>query len=208
MWGVDMDVTTFTSHGRLPARHGKFLFSDFNHCSGFTLVELLSTVTIVMLVLGVGLPALKATVTSNRLTTSLNALAGSLAYTRSEAVKRNRDVVICKSLATDTRCTRQGDWRHGWLVYVDMNQNRSLDDDEPILGTHSMSQNIEVDYRAFGSRHYLVYRPSGMTRTNGTFTFCDPDYPETARALIITKTGRPRLSKVRADGSPLDCGQN
>ena len=208
MWGVDMDVTSFAPRGGHRSRHGRFLFSNLSHCAGFTLVELLSTIAIVSLVFGLGIPSLKATLTTNRLTTSINALAGSLAYTRSEAVKRNRDVVICKSLAIDTRCTRQGDWRHGWLVYVDINRNRSLDDDEPILGTHSLAQNIEVDYRAFGSRHYLVYRPSGMTRTNGTFTFCDPDYPETARALIITKTGRPRLSKVRADGSPLDCGQN
>lgn len=207
MWGVDMDVTTFTSHGRPPVRHGKFLFSGSNHCTGFTLVELLSTIAIVSVVLGLGAPLFKATLTTSRLTTSINAMAGTLAYTRSEAVKRNQHVVLCKSLE-GTQCTREGDWRHGWLVYVDINRNRSLDDNEPILGTHSLAQSIEVDYRAFGSRHYLVYRPSGMTRTNGTFTFCDPNYPETAKALIITKTGRPRLSKVRADGSALDCGQD
>ena len=207
MWGVDMDVTTFTSHGRLSVRHGKFLFSGSNHCTGFTLVELLSTIAIVSVVLGLGAPLFKATLTTNRLSTSINAMAGTLAYTRSEAVKRNQHVVLCKSLE-GTQCTRQGDWRHGWLVYVDMNRNRSLDDNEPILGTHSLAVNIQVDYRAFGSRHYLVYRPSGMTRTNGTFTFCDPNYPETAKALIITKTGRPRLSKVRADGSALDCGHD
>jgi len=206
MWGVDMDVTTFTSHSRLTVCHGKFLFSNFNHCAGFTLVELLSTMAIVMLMLGLGIPALKATVTSNRLTTSINALAGTLAYTRSEAVRRNQNVVICKSLE-GTQCTRQGDWRHGWLVYVDINRNRSLDREETILGSHRLAEKIQVDYRAFGSRHYLVYRPSGTTHTNGTFTFCDPTYPEMARALIITKTGRPRLSKVRADGNALECGE-
>ena len=203
-----MDVTTFTSHGGLPVRHGKFLFSDFNHrASGYTLVELISTLAIVSVVLGLGAPALKATLTTSRVTTSINALAGTLAYTRSEAVKRNHHVVLCKSF-DGTQCTREGDWRHGWLVYVDTNQNRSLDDDEPILGTHRLSEQIQVDYRAFGSRHYLVYRPSGTTHTNGTFTFCDPTYPESARALIITKTGRARLSKVRADGSALDCREN
>ncbi len=202
-----MDVTSFASRGGHHSRHGRFLFSDFSHCAGVTLLELLTTMTIVMLMLGLGIPALKATVSSNRLTTSLNALAGSLAYTRSEAVKRNQEVVICKSIA-GTHCTRQGDWRYGWLVYVDTNQNQALDAEETILGAHRLSKLIQVDYRAFGSRHYLVYRPNGATRNNGTFTFCDPNYPKAARALIISKTGRPRLSKVRADGSPIDCGKN
>jgi type IV fimbrial biogenesis protein FimT len=200
-----MDVTSFPSHGGLPLCHGKILFSKIKSGAGFTLVELLSTVAIVSVVLGLGIPALNATLNSNRLTTSLNALAGSLSYTRSEAIKRNQHVVLCKS-PEGSRCARQGDWRYGWLVYEDKNQNRLLDAEESILGSHRLAGEIEVDYRAFGSRHYLVYRPSGATRTNGTFTFCDPAYPESARALIITKSGRPRLSKVRASGDPLDCG--
>jgi len=206
MWGVDMDVTSFASRGKQEVCRGKFLLPGYGHCAGFTLLELLSSIVIVLIILGVGIPALKATVTSNRLTTSINALAGTLAYTRSEAIRRNQHVVVCKS-KTGTECTREGDWRTGWLVYVDLNQNRSLDAAERILGSHQLTEKIQVDYRAFGSRHYLVYRPSGTTRTNGTFTFCDPAYPEAARALIITKTGRARLSNVQADGSALACGE-
>jgi len=201
-----MDVTSFTSRGKLEVCRGKFLLTGFRHCAGFTLVELLSAITIMLIIFGIGIPVLKTTVTTNRLATSINALAGTLAFTRSEAIRRNQHVVVCKS-KTGTECTRQGDWRQGWLVYVDINQNRSLDAAETILGSHRLSEKIHVDYRAFGSRHYLVYRPSGTTRTNGTFTFCDPHYPESARALIITKTGRARLSQAQADGSTLACGE-
>jgi type IV fimbrial biogenesis protein FimT len=201
-----MDVTSFTSRGRHYVCHGKILLPGFGHSAGFTLLELLSAITIILIIFGIGIPVLKATVTRNRLTTSINALAGTLAYSRSEAIRRNQQVVVCKS-TTGTECTRQGDWRVGWLVYVDMNQNRSLDGVETILGSHRLAEKIQVDYRAFGSRHYLTYRPSGTTRTNGTFTFCDPAYPEAARSLIITKTGRARLSNVQADGSPLACDE-
>ena len=201
-----MDVTSFTSRGKHEVCRGKFLRTGFRQSAGFTLVELLSAITIVLIIFGTGIPVLKTTVTTNRLATSINALAGTLAYTRSEAIRRNQHVVVCKSM-TGTECTQQGDWREGWVVYVDMNRNRSLDASETILGSHRLGEKIHVDYRAFGSRHYLVYRPSGTTRTNGTFTFCDPHHPESARALIITKTGRARLSKVRADGSALKCGE-
>ena len=199
-----MDVTSFTSRGKHEVCRGKFLLAGFRHCAGFTLVELLSAITIMLIIFGIGIPVLKTTVTTNRLATSINALAGTLAYSRSEAIRRNHHVVVCKS-KTGTECTRQGDWRQGWLVYVDMNRNRSLDTAETILGSHRLGEKIHVDYRAFGSRHYLVYRPSGTTRTNGTFTFCDPHYPASARALIITKTGRARLSQVQADGNALVC---
>ena len=201
-----MDVTSFTSRGRHRVCRGKSLPYGFRYSAGFTLLELLSSLTIVLIIFGVGIPVLKATVSSNRLATGINALAGSLAYTRSEAIRRNQHVVICKS-RNGIDCTREGDWRDGWLVYVDSNRNRALDETETTLGSHRLNEKIEVDYRAFGSRHYLVYRPSGTTRTNGTFTFCDPAYPEAARALIITKTGRARLSDVSADGSGLDCGE-
>ena len=207
MWGVDMDVTSITSHGRFSFGHGKNVFLKFKHAAGYTLVELLSTIAIVSVAVGLGIPSLKATLNNDRLTTSINSLAGTLSYTRSEAIRRNQHVVICKSLE-GTTCTRTGDWRHGWLVYVDANQNRTLDEAETVLGSHRTSDKVQLDYDAFGSRHYLVYRPSGATRTNGTFTFCDPAYPESARALIITKSGRPRLSKIRANGEPLDCAQN
>jgi type IV fimbrial biogenesis protein FimT len=201
-----MDVTSFISRGRHEVCCGKFLLAGFRRSAGFTLVELLSTITITLIIFGIGIPVLNTTVTTNRLATSINALAGTLAYTRSEAIRRNQHVVVCKS-KTGTECTQQDDWRQGWLVYVDMNRNRSLDAAETILASHRLSEKIHVDYRAFGSRHYLVYRPSGTTRTNGTFTFCDPHYPESARALIITKTGRARLSNVQADGSALACGE-
>ena len=201
-----MDVTSFASRGGHGVRRGQVLLPDFRHAAGFTLLELLSTITIIIILFGVGIPFLKTTVTTNRLATSINALAGTLAYTRSEAIRRNQHVVVCKS-QTGTECTRDGDWRRGWLIYVDANQSRTLDEVETVLGAYHLGEKIEVGYLAFGSPHYLVYRPSGTTRTNGTFTFCDPAYPESARALIITKSGRARLSDVAADDSRLDCGE-
>jgi type IV fimbrial biogenesis protein FimT len=205
-----MDVITFASRERHRAGRGKLLSSalpyTFPPCRGFTLLDLLSAMAIVVLVLGFGLPALQTTVASNRLATRLNALAGTLAYARSEAIRRNQRVVICKSDAGG-RCVRRPDWREGWLVYVDANANHRQDADETVLARYgALPAGQILDYRAFGSRHYLVYRPDGVTRTNGTFTFCDPDRPELARALILTKTGRARLSRTRGDGSPLPCG--
>ena len=53
----------------------------------------------------------------------------------------------------------------------------------------------------------MVYQTTGFTPgTNATYTFCDPDYPQFAKAIIQSNSGRIRLSRVKPDGKPLDCG--
>lgn len=180
-------------------------FSTYRHSAGFTLLELMIVVTIIILTT-LGIPALHATLTTNRLANSVNDLVGTLAYARSEAIKRNQHVAVC--LSNDgTTCTTGSDWSTGWLVYPDSNRNRQRDADETILGQYQdLATGLNLTYRAFGSRRYLVYRPNGTTRTNGTFTFCDPSAPGLARAVILSKTGRARLSDVSSNGDPLVCG--
>jgi len=174
--------------------------------AGFTLIELLVTLAVVVVLLTLGAPTLQAMAATNRLASGVNNLVGTLALARSEAVKRNREVVVCQSNGGPS-CSHAGDWQNGWRVYVDHNGNRRQDAGEPTLGqSGGLAEGLQLTYRAFGSRRYLVYYPTGMTRTNGTFTFCDPDNPARARAVVLTKSGRPRRSKVGASGQPLSCG--
>ena len=173
---------------------------------GFTLIELLVTLAVVTTLLTLGVPALQATVSTNRLATGVNGLVGTLALARSEAVKRNGDVVVCQSNDGLT-CSRKGDWRDGWRVFLDRNRNRLQDAGEPTLAqSGGLVEGLQLTYRAFGSRRYVVYYPGGTTRTNGTFTFCDPAHPEMARSVILTKSGRPRRSDLGASGQALSCG--
>jgi type IV fimbrial biogenesis protein FimT len=221
MWGVDMDVSSYAfrdlpgcteadggpTQGTVAAGAGpgKPFFHHQQH-GGFTLIELLISLTLLITLVTLGVPALQAMVSTNRLAGGVNDLVGTLAFARSEAVKRNQEVVVCQS-NNGHNCSRDGDWRDGWLVYLDRNGNRQKNAGEPILGQYTgLVDDLHLTYRAFGSTRYVVYRPSGMTRTNGTFTFCDPANPALARAIILTKSGRPRRSAVSASGTPLECG--
>lgn len=172
---------------------------------GFTLLELMISIGISGLTLGVGIPYLSGIISSNRVAGQVNELRRALMITRSEAIKRNQHVVLCKS-ADGSHCTRSGEWTQGWIVYVDRNHNQRRDSKEPLMLVHDRLINgHQLTYRGFGSRHYIIYRPTGITQMNGTFTLCAPNAPERARALILIKTGRVRLSKTRPDGSPLKC---
>lgn len=173
---------------------------------GFTLLELIAVIAVASILLGVGVPALGQFQASERGIARMNSLATSLALTRSEAIKRNQHVVICKSPDGEA-CRRKGtSWHDGWIVFVDRDHDRRRGADEPVIqqqGPGSPGQTLT--YAAFGSSHYVTYRPSGFTRTNGTFTLCDKRYPDNARALILMKTGRVRSSRVKASGEPLEC---
>lgn len=173
---------------------------------GVTLFELLFTVAISLITLGVGIPVIGSIIDSNHVAGQVNALRGALALTRSEAIRRNQQVIICKSIDS-VNCAKRETWSKGWIVFEDGNHNRRRDPNEHLLLVHGkLSNGHTLNFRAFGSHNYIVYRPSGITRTNGTFTLCAPNSPERSKALILMKTGRVRLSSTQPDGSPLKCG--
>jgi hypothetical protein len=55
------------------------------------------------------------------------------------------------------------------------------------------------------NRTTLSFRPFGQMGITATFTFCDGRGPPAARAVIISQTGRPRVSDRSASNGPLTC---
>jgi len=55
------------------------------------------------------------------------------------------------------------------------------------------------------NRDTLSFRPFGQMGVTASFTFCDDRGATAARAVIISQTGRPRVSQLDASGGPLTC---
>ncbi|MBS7690774.1 GspH/FimT family pseudopilin [Pseudomonas lalucatii] len=91
---------------------------------GYTLHELLSSLAIVSLLLGIAVPEAQRFRANQQLASASNTLATSLALARSESIKRQRPVLIDNG---------DGDWASGWQVFVDLNNNGQADDGESIL---------------------------------------------------------------------------
>ena len=173
--------------------------------TGFTLLELITTLAVGAITLGIGVPIMGGLINGNKVTGQINELRGALALTRSEAIRRNTDVVMCKS-ADGHSCTSDSNWENGWIIFEDPNRNRKRDPKESILGVHSeLTNGHTLAYRGTGSFNHVTYKPDGGTHTNGTFTLCAPDAPERSKALILIRSGRVRLSNTQSDGRPLDC---
>lgn len=170
---------------------------------GFTLIELVLTVAIIIIVLMVGIPSLKEMRLRNLMTTHLNEFIAMQRMARQFALFNRTNVTFCASIDGRT-CTSKKYWGEGALVFIDRNGNRKFDNEDKIVRYfQSNTEEIQVTWRAFQNKSYLQFGANGWTKNqNGTFRFCfKGESARFNRAVIITKIGRARLSRdVDGDG--------
>ena len=95
---------------------------------GFSLLELMVTLTVAAILFGVGIPSFVDMVRSNRVAANINELSTAFAIARSEAIRRGANVTVCRS-SDDATCG--ANWADGWIIFVD---NAASDAGPPVLG--------------------------------------------------------------------------
>lgn len=176
------------------------------HRLGFSLLELLTAFAVTGILLSLAVPSFYHQLQTNRIRTHINGIFTGLHLARAEAIRRNRTVMVCESHDLDS-CTGSADWSRGWILFADPNRNDRRDRDEPLLHVSPpASPGIQIDFNGAGRNgdRWLHYRPTGSTK-NGTFTVCDRRGAAHARAVILYRSGRPRVSTRSANGRPLRC---
>ncbi|MCF6210839.1 MAG: GspH/FimT family pseudopilin [Gammaproteobacteria bacterium] len=181
---------------------------------GFTLFELIITLAIAAVVVGLAAPSFSSMIQNNRLSSQSLDFVAALNLARSEAIKRRVRVVLCKS-ANGQDCVVDGEdssthWGQGWIVFVDNNNNqtRNSDEDNPansdiILRVHDA---LSGNNRLTGNENvadFISYDARGFSRLAngaiqmGSLSLCDSrNDNDKARAIRINATGRPMLSSV------------
>lgn len=167
---------------------------------GFSLIELMVTVAIVAILAALAAPSFRTQTDSARLTAHANALLSSLLLARTEAIKRNARVVLCKS-SDGATCTTSGDWQQGWIVFVDANNNAQRTDPTELLVQQVAA--LSGDFKLTGDSNlvdYVSYSGTGAVQLTtggfqaGTFTLCRRSATTvTGREIVLNAPGRPSI---------------
>jgi type IV fimbrial biogenesis protein FimT len=86
-----------------------------NNQQGFTLIELMVTLAISAILLGIGVPSFRGMIENNRIAAASNDLVTGLQLARSEAINRGIPVVLCAS-SDQATCATTPVWINGWVA--------------------------------------------------------------------------------------------
>jgi len=172
---------------------------------GFSLVELLITIALFAIILTFSIPGFTALKLRNDRATAVNELTSHLNFARYTALQQGEEIIVCPS-ADASQCMPGRSWMSGWITWANRDRDTPpvRDEDEPLLrvaGTISAALSINAN------RNYFEFRPSGSA-INGTWVICHSPDQIPVLAVILSITGRLRLSATMADGSTLTCTPN
>lgn len=144
--------------------------------SGFTLIELMITISIAAILLALAVPSFSALLKNNRLTAQTNSFKGALQYARATALSQNTTIQVCPiGVVGSTACGTS--WAVGWMVTIPgatlLQSNKS--------GARDPALASAVTSVSFTSR--------GLAGAQTAFTVCDSRGSAFARAIQVETTG-------------------
>ncbi|MDD5272017.1 MAG: GspH/FimT family pseudopilin [Methylovulum sp.] len=195
---------------RFMARQTSYGWQKNKRLAGFGLVELMITLVIASIVLGLAMPTFTKVIGSTRLTAYTNDFVSSLMLAKSEAVKRGVRVSVLSKSGTP------GSWEAGWDVFTDPNAtggfNAStvtlcLPGEECLIRTYG-GLPTGYTFNTFagaGSPNDMLISygpsgqsiiPAGVVTPGDTFVLCDGSHDNTqSRVIVLNALGRTRVSE-------------
>lgn len=168
--------------------------------SGFSLVETLVVLALLVALLAQAVPAVTSLRSRHELQAVAEDLWNSLMLARGQALERQQRVAVCPAESRQA-CDPQSRWGKGWLVFADITPDGVREPDEPVLQHREALQrgtllsgnstvSLGIGYAADGKSA----GPSGAFQS-GTLTLCRPGLKEGWK-IVINSVGRPRLQRV------------
>lgn len=167
-------MSTLNTNRPTPAAH---------RSRGFTLIELMVTITVAAVLLTIALPSFVNTTLNSKLRATANNLSAAAMLARSEAIKRNSATRLC---ASDNGTSCNGNWEDGWIV---------ITTDNTVVHVEGAAPD---GFKVNAGVTTLTFAPSGVGSTATSFTICraTPSVGSQERVVAISATGRPSITRT------------
>ena len=151
---------------------------------GFTLVELLITLTLASIIAVFGYGHWVEFVQKAQMQTQVNQILSALNFARNQAILTGEIITFCKS-NDGLGCS--GDWSDGQVL---------LQAQKPIRVFNKIPGDAALHYQGFASNDSILFQPLGFSHNqNGTFVYCSKNN-KYSREIIISRAGRARVAKT------------
>jgi len=164
-------------------------------------MELLVSVSLIAVLLAIAVPSFQPFFAKRAATAGADMLVMDYRFARSEALRRTNTVTICRSL-TGTSCASSGSWHEGWIVFVDPNNNQSVDTGEEVLRVQNAVDGVvSIHNGTPGSTKWSAsYRPTGLaiSASESLVVTVNPSVVGGTRLVCLSNQGRPALRDVGA----------
>lgn len=179
--------------------------------SGFTLVEIIITISLIAILTALSAPSLSRLISTTERRSDVNDLISIINLARNTAIFEQTTVTLCP-IDSDKRCTR--DWSLPIFVFRDPERLAKINNDAQIIRVRQ-PQSKGTLKGATGIHSYFRFNPSGFAwGAIGNITWCPQNGdPTLASQIRINMGGRPKLAKDRDNdgvvedsrGKPVTC---
>ena len=169
---------------------------------GFTVIELVVTVTVIAILAAIGVPSLRSFLQNNRNSSQAQSLILLLTMARNEALKRDiaAGIKVCPS-ADRQNCDPAGNWAEAWIIPDPVTPtNPPLQTGVPLSASNTITE-------ATGQTS-VVFLPSGAALAPVAFRICDSRGAAFAREFEVNQSGRVAGAAVvgqTVNGAPVPC---
>lgn len=143
--------------------------------AGFTLIELMVTLALVVILGTIAVPSFRGVTIHNRIEAQSAGLAADLTFARTEAVRRGMPVVVCPTDAAAASCVGSS-WNAPRLIFVDQAGDPLSLDAADVLLRWSEAPSSQDTLTPSISLGDVRFQPNGTANTAVTFETCHPGF--------------------------------